>query len=394
MAGEVLGPAVHVFAGAHFETVEVPMPDVAERAAIWRRQLNGRAPRWQIGPKTLASDSCLPPRGSVTQSPLPNRKAAADQEPRRRAPRIWRRPAGASPTRTSATSRSRWTLVTAGTTWSCPSDRPRSCARSAAQVAPPPPGVRATGGSAASCAHGTGAQRAVRRPAGHRQDHGRRGHRRRARARPVQDRPVGRGQQVHRRDREEPATHLRARPSTATPSCSSTRPTRCSASAPRCRDAHDRYANIETSYLLQRMERLRGRRRSSPPTCGRTSTRRSSAGSGSSSSSRSPTRPAARGSGRRTFPQPAPVADDVDSTVCRARFPASPGGNIRNIVLNAAFLAAADGDVTSPTPPADIRRGTSGPAKVSEKLVGQAVLSYVGHRMRQPRPGAVWRGAP
>ena len=43
-------------------------------------------------------------------------------------------------------------------------------------------------------------------------------------------------------------------PRARTRSCSSTRPTRCSASARRCRDSHDRYANIEVAYLLQRME--------------------------------------------------------------------------------------------------------------------------------------------
>ena len=41
-------------------------------------------------------------------------------------------------------------------------------------------------------------------------------------------------------------------------SCSSTKPTRSSASGARCKDSHDRYANIEISYLLQRMEAYRG----------------------------------------------------------------------------------------------------------------------------------------
>ena len=80
-------------------------------------------------------------------------------------------------------------------------------------------------------------QRAVRGPQRHRQDHGRRGAGRRARARPVPDRPVRRGQQVHRRDREEPRPRSSTRPSAAAPSCSSTRPTPCSASAPRSRTA-------------------------------------------------------------------------------------------------------------------------------------------------------------
>jgi SpoVK/Ycf46/Vps4 family AAA+-type ATPase len=41
-------------------------------------------------------------------------------------------------------------------------------------------------------------------------------------------------------------------------SCSSTRPTPCSASAPASTDAHDRYANQEVSYLLQRIEEFPG----------------------------------------------------------------------------------------------------------------------------------------
>ena len=44
-----------------------------------------------------------------------------------------------------------------------------------------------------------------------------------------------RGQQVHRRDREEPGAHLHRGARAATPSSSSTRPTRSSASAPRSR---------------------------------------------------------------------------------------------------------------------------------------------------------------
>ena len=65
-------------------------------------------------------------------------------------------------------------------------------------------------------------------------------------------------EQVHRRDREEPARGLRRGRDGAARSCSSTRPTRCSASAREVKDSHDRYANIEVNYLLQRMEAYRG----------------------------------------------------------------------------------------------------------------------------------------
>ena len=54
-----------------------------------------------------------------------------------------------------------------------------------------------------------------------------------AAARSLPDRPLARGQQVHRRDREEPAPGLRRRRGERRRSCCSTRPTRCSASAAR-----------------------------------------------------------------------------------------------------------------------------------------------------------------
>ena len=52
-------------------------------------------------------------------------------------------------------------------------------------------------------------QRAVRRRERHGQDDGRRGHRQRSAPRPLPHRPLGGGQQVHRRDREEPAPAVR-----------------------------------------------------------------------------------------------------------------------------------------------------------------------------------------
>ena len=54
-------------------------------------------------------------------------------------------------------------------------------------------------------------ERAVRRPERNRQDAGRRGARRRPAARPLSHRSVERGQQVHRRNREEPARSVRRR---------------------------------------------------------------------------------------------------------------------------------------------------------------------------------------
>ena len=183
-----------------------------------------------------------------------------------------------------------------------------------------------------------GRHRAVRRPVRHRQDDGGRDHRPRAGSRPLQDRPVGRRQQVHRRDREEPRAHLRrgrerqrdpvlrrgrravrqalarcATPTTATPTSRS--PTCCR-----------RWSSTKAS-------------RSWPPTCARTWTRRSSGGSASSSTSRSRTRSSGPRSGASSSRRGQPrVGHRLRH--CSAAQLRITGGNIKNIVLGAAFLAA------------------------------------------------------
>jgi SpoVK/Ycf46/Vps4 family AAA+-type ATPase len=109
----------------------------------------------------------------------------------------------------------------------------------------------------------------------------------------------------------------------------------------RISDAHDRYANIETSYLLQRMEAHDGmvilasnlrenmdeafKRRIRfivefpfPDAAGR------------------------QAIWRKHFPLDAPVSEDLDFQWLGQQFQIA-GGNIKNIALNAAFLAAADG---------------------------------------------------
>jgi AAA+ superfamily predicted ATPase len=109
------------------------------------------------------------------------------------------------------------------------------------------------------------------------------------------------------------------------------------------KDAHDRYANIEISYLLQRIEtyegvvvlatNLRGNMDDAflrrlqfvvefpfPDMAGR------------------------REIWRHLFPARAPLAADVDLEFLATRLPLA-GGNIKNIVRHAAFLAAANGGV-------------------------------------------------
>ena len=104
------------------------------------------------------------------------------------------------------------------------------------------------------------------------------------------------------------------------------------------KDSHDRYANIEVSYLLQRMEAYRGlailttnlEGRARPGVPAPPALRRAA--------SRSPTPRSAREIWRRVFP---PRHADARRSTCAklARLNVA-GGNIRNIALNAAFLAA------------------------------------------------------
>ena len=102
----------------------------------------------------------------------------------------------------------------------------------------PPPGHRLRRlGLRRQVGAGAGHRRPVRRRQRHRQDDGRRGPGGRAAPGPLSDRPGRRGQQVYRRDREEPAPGLRRGGATAVRSCCSTRPTPSSASGVRSRTA-------------------------------------------------------------------------------------------------------------------------------------------------------------
>jgi ATP-dependent 26S proteasome regulatory subunit len=107
-------------------------------------------------------------------------------------------------------------------------------------------------------------------------------------------------------------------------------------------DAHDRYANVETSYLLQRVEEYEGiviLATNLRDNMDEAFTRRlrfivefpfpDAAGR--------------QAIWRKHIPPQAPVGDDLDFAWLGGQFPIT-GGNIKNIVLAAAFLAAADGD--------------------------------------------------
>jgi hypothetical protein len=108
-------------------------------------------------------------------------------------------------------------------------------------------------------------------------------------------------------------------------------------------DAHDRYANIETSYLLQKMEQYEGvvilatnlSENMDPAFLRRLRFIVEFPFPDEASRLRI---------WRTHFPEAAPVSEEIDYEYLSRQFKIS-GGNIKNIVLNSAFLAAQDGGV-------------------------------------------------
>ncbi len=107
------------------------------------------------------------------------------------------------------------------------------------------------------------------------------------------------------------------------------------------KDAHDRYANIEVSYLLQRMEQYDG------VTMLATNLRANLDDAFTRRLQFAVDFPFPDENYRlhiweTLFPPEVPRASDVDLTLMARRFKFA-GGNIRNIIVSAAFLAAGDG---------------------------------------------------
>jgi ATP-dependent 26S proteasome regulatory subunit len=107
------------------------------------------------------------------------------------------------------------------------------------------------------------------------------------------------------------------------------------------RDSHDRYANIEIAYLLQKMEEYDGivilatnlRKNLDEAFARRMHF---------SVEFPSPEEPDRYRIWQRVFPKEAPTSGDVDLSFMARQFKIT-GGNIKNIALGAAFLAASDG---------------------------------------------------
>jgi hypothetical protein len=107
------------------------------------------------------------------------------------------------------------------------------------------------------------------------------------------------------------------------------------------KDAHDRHANVEVAYLLQRMESFRG-------LAILTTNFKQNIDEAFVRRLRFVVEFALPNAAerdriwRKAFPADAPLAPDVDVSVLAGRLQI-PGGSIQNIALHAAFLAAADG---------------------------------------------------
>ena len=104
------------------------------------------------------------------------------------------------------------------------------------------------------------------------------------------------------------------------------------------KDSHDRYANIEISYLLQRMDAYRG-------LAVLTTNMKTALDRAFQRRLRFivnfpfPDSELREAIWRRVFPPQAPLGEFDSASFARLNL---PGGNIRNIALNAAFLAAAE----------------------------------------------------
>ncbi len=147
------------------------------------------------------------------------------------------------------------------------------------------------------------------------------------------------------------------------------------------KDSHDRYANIEISYLLQRMEEYDGivilatnlRKNLDEAFIRRLH---------GAIEFPMPEEPDRLEIWRRTFPPEAPIADDVDLEFLAKRFKLS-GGNIKNIILEAAFFAADEG---KPISMAHLVRATRREHQKIGKLISEADFGPYAHLLKKGEP--------
>jgi AAA+ superfamily predicted ATPase len=139
------------------------------------------------------------------------------------------------------------------------------------------------------------------------------------------------------------------------------------------RDAHDRYANIETAYLLQRLEAYEGlvilatnlKKNMDEAFVRRLQT---------AIEFPMPSEPDRRRLWAGIWPEATPLGPDVDLDALARRFELA-GGNIKNIALAAAFLAAADGGAVTM---AHLLRATGREFQKMGRIISPGELALVG----------------
>jgi AAA+ superfamily predicted ATPase len=136
------------------------------------------------------------------------------------------------------------------------------------------------------------------------------------------------------------------------------------------RDSHDRYANIEISYLLQRMEAYNG------VTILATNLRANLDEAFTRRLQFAVDFPFPEEADRlriwlALFPPEVPCAPDLDFQLLARRFKLA-GGSIRNIIVNAAYLAAADGEMVRME---HLLHGTRRELQKMGKLIGENELN-------------------
>jgi SpoVK/Ycf46/Vps4 family AAA+-type ATPase len=132
------------------------------------------------------------------------------------------------------------------------------------------------------------------------------------------------------------------------------------------RDSHDRYANVEISYLLQRMEAYNG------VTILATNLRSNLDEAFTRRLQFAVDFPFPEEADRlriwkTLFPPEVPSATDIDLPLLARRFKLA-GGNIRNILVTAAYLAASDGGAVNM---ANLLHGTRRELQKMGRLVGE-----------------------
>ena len=207
--------------------------------------------------------------------------------------------------------------------------------------------------------------------------------------RPLHRQPRHRRRQVRRARPRRTSSGSSPRPAGSTRCCSSTRPTPIFGKRSEVRDAHDRYANIESAYLLQRMETFDGLAMLATnlrANIDEAFTRRLDA----IVDFPRPDADATRLALWRPLPGAAAAGRPTTSTSGSAPAPFElAGGNIRSAAITAAYLAAAD------AAPVDAWR-TSSPAVQQEyRKLGRLVLEQeFGRTCRDAEPadssGARW----